>query len=233
MVFNSLPIDAPLRITSHYGERKAPITGATTWHAGVDLGGDWSKKETAIKAVKSGKVVRNYWSNSRGWVIIIEHNSEFTTLYQHLKKQSPMAVGTKVLAGMTIGTMGNTGVSSGAHLHFELCQNGKNIDPTPYLYDIQEEVTNMSKEELIELIEKVVEGILNGKNTKNSEWFETEFDTEEEKALIQKLTDGSRPKGFATREEVIAIVARVVPVILEETMGGNNEKISAELGSTI
>ena len=215
MVFSSLPLDAPLRITSPYGKRKAPITGATTWHAGVDLGRDWNKQETAIKAVKSGTVVRNYWSDARGWVVVIEHNLEYKTLYQHLREQSPIAVGTKVSAGMTIGIMGNTGISAGAHLHFELWQNGKNIDPTPYLYDIQEEVTDMSEQELIELIEKTVKDILNGKNSKNSEWFNTEFNAEEQ-MLIDKLTDRSRPKGFATREEVIAIVVRAMSIIDEK-----------------
>ena len=234
MVFNSLPIDAPLRITSPYGKRKAPKAGATTWHAGVDLGGDWNKKETAIKSVKSGKVVRNYWNDSRGWVIVIEHNPECTTLYQHLREQSPLTVGTKVWAGMAIGIMGNTGISAGAHLHFELWENGKNVDPTPYLYNIQEEVTRMSEQELIELIERVVEGILSGRNSNNSKWFKVEFDTEEEELLISKLTDGSRPQGFATREEVTAMVARAVPIVLEKIVGGNNaEKDAAELAGKV
>ena len=66
--FNSLPVSAPLRITSKYGKRSTGITNASTFHKGVDLGRDWSKNETEVLAGKDGTVAANYWSNYRGTI---------------------------------------------------------------------------------------------------------------------------------------------------------------------
>jgi len=140
--FNSLPIDGPLRITSKFGPRDTGISGASKNHMGIDLGRDKSKAETNLLSAAEGTVLNNYWSKYRGWVIVIQHDG-FQTLYQHLKSQSPLVVGTAVRAGTVLGVMGNSSdisvLTVAVHLHFELIVDGKRLDPQPYLENIQPE----------------------------------------------------------------------------------------------
>lgn len=136
--FNSLPVNAPLRITSRFGPRNTGIMGASTYHKGVDIGRDRKNLQTEILAVSPGTIANNYWNDVRGWVLIIDHNG-YQTLYQHLKAQSPLQKGSKVSAGQIIGIMGassKTIQSVAVHLHFELIINGAAVDPEPYLKNI-------------------------------------------------------------------------------------------------
>lgn len=136
--FNSLPVNAPLRITSRFGPRSTGIMGASTYHKGVDIGRDRKKLQTEILAVSPGTIASNYWNDVRGWVLIIDHNG-YRTLYQHLKAQSPLQKGSKVSAGQIIGIMGassKTIQNVAVHLHFELIINGAEVDPEPYLKNI-------------------------------------------------------------------------------------------------
>lgn len=141
-VFNSLPLDAPLRITSKFGKRQTGILGATTNHQGIDLGRDFSKIQTNVLAVKEGTISGNYWNDYRGWVITINHGGMYCSLYQHLKYQSPLKVGAKVNAGDIIGILGSScnpkKIKISPHLHFELYYQGKTIDPEPFLKNIKE-----------------------------------------------------------------------------------------------
>lgn len=153
--FNHLPVE-PLRITSKYGKRNTGIQGASTFHKGIDLGRDFSKHESPILSVTAGTVTNNYWDNTRGWVVIIDHG-EFKTLYQHLKAQSPISKGRTVMAGQAIGIMGastKTIKNMAIHLHMELIVGGKQIDPLPYLKNIvsiEEEETEMRYNKVTEL----------------------------------------------------------------------------------
>jgi murein DD-endopeptidase MepM/ murein hydrolase activator NlpD len=130
-----LPVE-PLRITSKFGPRNTGIKGASKDHKGIDLGRDKTKSTTNILSVAAGTVASNYWNKYRGWVIVIQHNG-FRTLYQHLKAQSSLAVGSTIKSGTIIGIMGASSDTSvlkvSEHLHFELIVNGKNEDPQPYL----------------------------------------------------------------------------------------------------
>lgn len=210
IVFSSLPVDAPLRITSKFGIRNTGISGASKSHAGVDLGRDINKSKTNILAVKAGTVISSYWNEIRGWVIVLKHNEKYSTLYQHLAQKSPLKVGSNLKAGDVIGIMGSTGISSGTHLHFELHENGKLIDPLPYLQYIEKEVTTMTDSEIRGLIENTVKEIITGVDTQNSEWFKKEFAGKEDK--LKKISDGTRPGGCATREEVAAMIARAIGI---------------------
>lgn len=206
IIFSSLPVDGPLNISSKFGKRNTGISGASKNHAGVDIKRNTSKAKTNILAVKAGVVSANYYNSIRGNVVVIRHNDTYETLYQHMAAKSPLKVGSKVKAGDIIGLMGSTGTSSGTHLHFELHENGKPIDPQPYLQNIEREVTDMTESEIRALVKE----ILNGEGTENSEWFKKEFAGKEGK--IRKFTDGSRPQGVATREEVFAMIARAVGI---------------------
>ena len=153
MVFTSLPV-IPLRVTSPYGPRNTGIEGASTFHKGIDLGRDKSKPETEILSVANGKVLNNYWNDTRGWVIIIQHDG-FQTLSQHLKIKSPLKVGQFVSSGQVIGIMGastKTIKNMSLHLHFELIANGKQIDPLPYLQNIKGE--DMTKDEAKKIVKE-------------------------------------------------------------------------------
>lgn len=206
IVFNSLPV-VPLRITSHFGIRKTNIEGATgsekNPHKGVDLGGDRSKPETCILSVARGKVKFNYWNNVRGWVIIISHNG-FDTLYQHLKSQSPLKVGSAVKAGQTIGIMGNSSkiLKIAVHLHFELHVGGKPIDGEPYLLDIRSE----KEMDYSEFKEHMTRYLSEQGKQPLSDWAAKEDNMK--KAVSSGITDGTRPRSFTTREEVITLMGR-------------------------
>lgn len=122
-------------ITSKFGPRSAPTAGASSYHRGIDISASIGDK---VIAAASGKVIEVATSSSRGKYITISHGSKLYTRYQHLSKQS-VKKGDKVNAGDTIGKVGNTGVGTGAHLHFEVLKGGYTgwgkyeVNPMKYL----------------------------------------------------------------------------------------------------
>lgn len=105
------------RVTCEFGCYTSPF-----FHNGIDLGngGDTS---TRVLAAADGVVVRSGWHNSFGNHVIITHNFDgeiFTTVYAHMFQTPFVSVGQSVAQGQVLGTMGNTGNSFGAHLHFEI-----------------------------------------------------------------------------------------------------------------
>ena len=205
IVFNSLPVDAPFRITSGFGPRNTGIAGASTFHKGVDLGRDFSKAQTYVLSVANGVVAANYWNAYRGWVVLIRHDSRYSTLYQHLKARSPLPVGFGVMAGQTLGVMGNSSdeklLRVGVHLHFELRENGKCVNPTPYLKNIQEG-DGMTEEQ----VRRIVREEMSGDGKPVSDWA---------KGFWSKMTDGgivdgTSPQGVCTREQVATMLYKVM-----------------------
>lgn len=129
-MYDLLSWDRDGQVNSAYGPRNTGIKGASTNHKGIDL----SSNNSNIPAVMSGTVITNAWNNARGWYITIKNDDGYTNTYQHFASQSPLAVGTKVTEGQTIGTQGNTGVSGGAHLHYEVkSPSGIYVNPLDYL----------------------------------------------------------------------------------------------------
>jgi murein DD-endopeptidase MepM/ murein hydrolase activator NlpD len=116
-------------IVSGFGPRIDPITGAPSFHPGVDLA---SSIGTPIHACRSGLVMIAGDQGGYGNAVVIDHGEGMATLYGH---QSRVAVqpGQRVEAGDVIGYVGSTGYSSGPHLHFEVRTGGYPIDPAPYL----------------------------------------------------------------------------------------------------
>ena len=98
-------------------------------HHGIDIA---APEGTTVKAAKEGDVSQVGWSDIYGNVIIIDHDDGSQSLYGHLSGLS-VKVGWPVLAGGKIGTCGNTGRSSGPHLHFEIRKNGTTVDPMTFL----------------------------------------------------------------------------------------------------
>ena len=118
------------RITSPYGYRKDPFTGSRRMHTGVDLK---AARGGGIKAAAAGQVIHTGWWGAYGKCMIVDHGksrsgARYTTLYAHLLsyKVSP---GTIVKRGQVIGLADSTGRSTGHHLHFEVRENGRPINP--------------------------------------------------------------------------------------------------------
>ncbi|MDE6129802.1 MAG: M23 family metallopeptidase, partial [Lachnospiraceae bacterium] len=115
--------------TSGFGRRSAPVKGASTYHKGVD----WAVPTgTAVVASCGGTVVKAGWSTGYGYCVYINHPDGKQTRYAHLSKVL-VSVGQTVSQGQRIALSGNTGVSSGPHLHFEILINGTQVNPLNYL----------------------------------------------------------------------------------------------------
>ncbi|WP_078557228.1 peptidoglycan DD-metalloendopeptidase family protein [Bacillus alkalicellulosilyticus] len=122
------------KVTSEYGYRWGRL------HAGIDIGKGGREEDVPIVAVAHGVVTRSYYSSSYGHTVILRHNIEgkqFETLYAHMTHRA-VRDGQTVSKGQFLGNMGNTGRSTGPHLHFEIhegvwTQNKKN-SRNPVLY---------------------------------------------------------------------------------------------------
>jgi len=116
-------------ISSRFGRRIDPFTKKPAWHSGVDikapLGSD-------IKATADGVVERAMFDGKYGRYVLIDHHNGFKTLYGHCRKLLVKA-GMKVKRGQTIALIGNSGRSTGPHLHYEVRYKGKVIDPRFYV----------------------------------------------------------------------------------------------------
>ncbi|MDE7017586.1 MAG: M23 family metallopeptidase [Lachnospiraceae bacterium] len=117
------------RQSSGFGRRKAPTKGASSYHKGVD----WATPTgTAVMASSAGTVTRAGWGSGYGYVVYINHADGRQTRYGHLSKVL-VSVGQTVSQGQKIALSGNTGVSTGPHLHFEILINGSQVNPLNYL----------------------------------------------------------------------------------------------------
>jgi len=114
------------RITSVFGIRENPVTGNITMHQGLDLA---APEGTEVYAVADGTVSETGEDPIYGIYIIITHQNRITSLYGHLQKIETVLLST-VRSGTLIGRVGNTGQSTGPHLHFELRQDGRAVDPS-------------------------------------------------------------------------------------------------------
>ena len=117
------------RLSSSFGRRSAPTKGASTYHKGVD----WAvPRGTAVYASSGGTVTKAGWGSGYGYVVYIRHPDGRETRYAHLNKVL-VSAGQSVKQGQKIALSGNTGRSTGPHLHFELRINGTAVNPLKYL----------------------------------------------------------------------------------------------------
>ena len=115
-------------ITSSFGSRTPPKQGASSDHKGIDIGASMGAQ---VIAAAAGKVTAVSYNSARGYFIVVEHGSGYVTLYQHLSRQD-VKVGDLVKAGQQIGAVGETGISTAPHLHFEVHVNGTPVDPLQF-----------------------------------------------------------------------------------------------------
>ncbi|MCQ2596662.1 MAG: M23 family metallopeptidase [Treponema sp.] len=123
------PIKAAYRMSSAYGARLDPITGKKSYHKGQDFA---CPTGTPIYASMGGTVIFSGESWLYGKHIIIDHGNGYQTLYAHMSKIIA-SKGTFVNQGTRIGLVGNTGYSTGPHLHFTVYKNGNHINPMSVL----------------------------------------------------------------------------------------------------
>lgn len=120
------PIDGA-RISSGYGQRRHPVLGYTKMHKGVDFA---APRGTPIYAAGDGKIVKIGPFSSYGNYVKIRHGSGLETAYAHMKGFKPgLKSGARVKQGQVIGYVGTTGRSTGPHLHYEVLQGGKQVNP--------------------------------------------------------------------------------------------------------
>jgi hypothetical protein len=114
-----------------YGMRKHPITGRQTKHRGLDVAGTFP-----VSSAAPGVVVHIGWSPKGGGHTVVIDHGEVHTAYYHGAQATRLRVGQRVETGTFIYSSGNTGSSTGVHLHFEVRRSkvfGTDVDPTPYL----------------------------------------------------------------------------------------------------
>lgn len=115
------------RLTSSYGMRKHPVLGYSKLHKGIDFAAPIG---TPIYASGNGTIEKAQWWSSFGNYVRIRHKNGLKTAYAHMKAiKSGIRKGVKVRQGEVIGYLGNTGRSTGPHLHYEIHLNGRQVNP--------------------------------------------------------------------------------------------------------
>lgn len=186
-------------IKSPYGYRIHPVYKIPKLHTGVDLAATMGEY---IYAAADGKILiskRQGDGKGLGEYIVIDHGG-WMTVYGHMSIRFAQA-GQYVKAGVHIGNVGSTGDSTGPHLHFAICINFLAVvkgwkDPAPFL----EEVRALNKEE----VTQVVKDILAGVDTQPSDWAKPSLI----EAKAAGISEGTRPGGYATREQVITMIMK-------------------------
>lgn len=128
---------------SGYGMRIDPIYKTTKFHAGMDFSANTG---TPVYATGNGTIVKAGWESAYGNLIKVDHGFGYVTWYAHLSKIK-VRVGQKVVRGEVIGEVGNTGKSTGPHLHYEVHVKGKVVNPVNYYF------MDLSAEEYDKMIE--------------------------------------------------------------------------------
>ena len=122
---------APLTgtVSSPYGYRNDPFSKKISYHKGVDVA---IPEGTEVRATSKGTVAESSYNSIGGHYIVLNHGNGIESYYGHLQTRI-VSVGDTVEAGEVIGLSGNTGKTTGAHLHFQLSYNQRTVDPEKYI----------------------------------------------------------------------------------------------------
>ncbi len=133
VMISSMPAVAPVRgiLTSRFGYRRDPFTKRRAFHNGIDIVAPRGKE---VKATGDGLVIKAGRAQGLGNSVYISHGYGLTTRYGHLRRIAVKA-GQKVRRGDVIGYVGNSGRSSGYHLHYEVRDGGRPSNPLGYILD--------------------------------------------------------------------------------------------------
>lgn len=127
----SLSLARPVsgRISSLFGSRRHPATRKIRFHSGVDIA---APRGTPVNSSMSGRISYAGWRRGYGLVVVVDHGKGLETVYAHCSKLA-VKVGQHVNTGQRIGYVGNTGVATGCHLHFEVRRDGNVRNPLRYM----------------------------------------------------------------------------------------------------
>jgi len=152
VMMSSIPAIRPLKnvteISSGFGSRYHPILKTLRRHTGVDIA---APKGTPVYATADGTVSRENAGAGYGITIVINHGYSYKTVYAHLSKKN-VKPGQKVKRGQLIGYVGNTGLSFGSHLHYEVRKNDIPVNPVHYFFN---DVTPEEYEQILESSKKI------------------------------------------------------------------------------
>ena len=123
------PCPSSTRVTSDYGTRVSPMSGASSNHKGIDIG---ASAGADIIAAADGTVTAASYSSAAGNYVLIDHGGGLYTVYMHASSLL-VSPGQTVSAGDVIAKVGSTGISTGSHLHFGVSLNGSYVSPWSYL----------------------------------------------------------------------------------------------------
>lgn len=129
------------RISSKFGAKESGLRSSP--HKGLDLA---AKAGTPVKAVRAGKVITATYSKTAGNWVVIQQDDGTVAKYMHMQKGLKVKKGDVVSAGQTIGKVGSTGHSTGNHLHLQIEQNGKPIDPEKYMKGLTSDLSQSEAE---------------------------------------------------------------------------------------
>ncbi len=131
--FSSIPNIKPIigAVTSAFGSRVHPIYNVPLFHSGIDIS---ASEGTRVQTTGDGIVAFSGYDKGYGQKITINHGYGYKTIYAHLSK-SLVRQGQKVKRGDIIALSGNTGVSTGPHLHYEVLKDNVKVNPTAYFFD--------------------------------------------------------------------------------------------------
>lgn len=131
-----------VRVSSPFGYRNHPIKKDRRPHKGIDLA---IGRGTKVYVIGDGIVEKSYKSSSYGNVIRVNHSDGYSSVYAHLKKRN-VKIGDKVKAGDLIALSGNTGWSTGPHLHFEIRKDETPLNPVAFIDGLNENIVAYIKE---------------------------------------------------------------------------------------
>lgn len=127
-----MPIHNPVpgkSVSSSFGVRRDPIIRRPAMHAGIDFR---APTGTAIRSAGAGTIMKAGWNGGYGRMVEIDHGNGLTTRYAHMSRIK-VSEGQKVETGDIVGEVGNSGRSTGPHLHYEVRRNGNALDPLRFL----------------------------------------------------------------------------------------------------
>lgn len=136
------PLRNMYRISSGFGRRYHPILKTLRPHTGIDIA---APKGTPIYATADGVVAKETGGSGYGITVVLNHGYSYKTLYAHMSKKV-VKPGQKIKRGQIIGYVGNTGLSFGSHLHYEVIKGGQYVDP---VYYFSSDVTPEEYEEIL------------------------------------------------------------------------------------
>lgn len=116
-------------VNSGYGMRTHPVWGGRRMHTGIDVDADYGDD---VVATLGGVVIRSGWNGGYGNAVEVDHGDGLSTVYAHLSELH-VVVGDDVEQGETLGLIGATGTATDAHLHFEVRDDGADVDPMLYI----------------------------------------------------------------------------------------------------